>query len=147
MGANTHGKKAKLFLFLPRITLFAFQVACEALGSPEPSIKWFKDGQEIRDSVIPSPRQRGNDEGHGRSVVELQVLGSADAGVYTCRASNELGFRDLNFTLSVDAGSGAGQHAVVTEARPLNSTVREGESATLVCRVKSIARPHIKWLK
>ena len=81
----------------------------------------------------------------GLSTVELQVLGTVDAGIYTCLARNSAGIKDLNYTLNVDLKSV--QHAVVTEAGPTNSTVVEGQRATLRCKVKSVELPHIKWLK
>ncbi len=124
-----------------------FKVSCEAIGNPIPRIRWFKDGQEIKDSVV--PREKSPSGTPKRSSVELQVLGTVDAGVYTCAADNGVGgVRYANYTLNVDLGSAsASQHAVVTEAGPANSTVVEGDIATLRCKVKSTSRPHIKWLK
>ena len=43
-----------------------FAVSCEALGSPQPEIFWFKDGQHIDESVSFK---------NGRSTVEFSVLG------------------------------------------------------------------------
>ena len=145
-------------LFSSQFTLtltFAKQISCEAIGFPAPYIRWFKDGEEIRDSVLPRrPRhyQRPRDVppgSPGRSTVELQVLGTVDAGTYTCSAENPAARREVNFTLKVDPGSSSSsvQHAIVTEAGPANSTVVEGDAATLRCRVKSVSQPHIKWLK
>ena len=114
-----------------------FKVTCEALGSPQPDIFWFKDGQHIDETVH---YQRG------RSIVEFQVMGTADSGVYSCRARNMFGEQTKNYTLEVKQPSGT-MHAIVTEAGPANSTVLEGETATLQCRVKSLNPPHLKWLK
>lgn len=69
-----------------------FKVSCEALGSPQPEILWFKDGQYIVENVH---YQRG------KSTVEFSVMGGADAGVYTCKASNLVGESETNFTLKV----------------------------------------------
>jgi hypothetical protein len=117
------------------------QVSCEALGVPRPSIAWFKDGHPIHDSVLP---RRASD---GRSTVELNVMGPADAGTYTCMAANHLGTVDTNFTLEVNMGSAAARSAIVTEAVLDNGVVHVGEVASLRCRVKSLMLPHIKWLK
>ena len=114
-----------------------FKVSCEALGSPEPEIFWFKDGQHIHESVH---YQRG------KSTVEFSIFGTADAGVYTCRARNLIGENTIDFTLEVDQPSGA-THAIVTEVGPANKTVKVDDTATLQCKVKSLAPPHIKWLK
>ena len=115
-----------------------FKVSCEALGSPQPELYWFKNGQHISDSVV---NQRG------RSTVELHIYGTADSGTYTCRARNLLGEETMNFTLTVEPPQGA-PRAIVTEAGPINTTVTVGDEAVLQCKVKSIDQsPHIKWLK
>ncbi len=124
-----------------------FKVSCEALGSPKPEVFWFKDGKHLTESVR---YERG---GGGRSAVELNVWNASDAGVYTCRARNLVGERSVNFTLAVEKPPPtqnhppAATHAIVTESGPVSTTVAEGELATLRCRVKSLAPPHIKWLK
>lgn len=51
-----------------------------------------------------------------------------------------------NYTLEVRQPLGT-THAIVTEAGPADASVFVGEEATLQCRVKSLAPPHIKWLK
>ena len=59
--------------------------------------------------------------------------------MYTCRAGNDVGVRDLNFTLTVNAdddigGSGGNfkLQAVVIEAGPENGTdVRAGDTAVM----------------
>ena len=114
-----------------------FKVSCEALGSPQPEIFWFKDGQHIHEPVH---YQRG------RSTVELNVMGPADSGMYTCRAKNMLGEQTMNYTLEVKNIVG-GPHAIVTVAGPSNKTVVVGGEATLQCRVKSIYPPTVQWLK
>ncbi|XP_059082808.1 fibroblast growth factor receptor-like 1 isoform X2 [Tigriopus californicus] len=115
----------------------SFKVGCEALGSPEPNIFWFKDGQRITESV---------QYHQGRSILEFSILGTADSGVYTCHAQNVIGDRTKNFTLGVKQTVGT-THAIVTEVGPTNTTVIAGGSTTLQCKVKSLDRPHVKWLK
>ena len=115
-----------------------FTVFCEALGSPQPEISWFKDGQPIDESV------RGAYK--GRSHLEFSILGSADSGTYTCEASNAVDRVRVNYELEVKQTVGT-THAIVTSAGPANTTVKAGESASLQCRVKSLAKPYIKWLK
>ena len=59
--------------------------------------------------------------------------------MYTCRAGNDVGVRDLNFTLTVNAdddiGGSGGKfklQAVVIEAGPENGTdVRTGDTAVM----------------
>ena len=106
-----------------------FKVSCDALASPRPQILWYKDGQPIDEHV----HYRA-----GRSTLEFSVLGSADAGGYSCRARNLVGERALNFTLDVRRTAG-GSHAVVTQSGP-NTTVTEGDTAQLECQV---GRPRV----
>ena len=50
------------------------------------------------------------------------------------RARNLIGEKTLNYTLEVRPTAGA-THAIVTEvAGPANTTVAEGDTATLACR-------------
>jgi len=116
-----------------------FEARCEALGSPQPEIFWFKDGVHISDAVRFEPDT-------GASSLEFSVLGAADEGVYTCRARNMMGERTVNYTLEVRRPAGAAAHAIVTGVGP-DATAVEGESVSLQCRVKSITSPHVKWLK
>ena len=111
-----------------------FKISCEALGSPQPEIFWFKNNLHIDDNVH---YQRG------KSTVEIEVMGMADSGIYTCRARNLIGEKTLNFTLEVEHTE---PHAIVTHVQT-NTNVYVGEEATLQCKVKSIPRPIIKWLK
>jgi hypothetical protein len=126
------------------LLFFTIQVTCEALGSPRPTLQWLKDGYPIRDSVLPRPSSSSDQQSpsstfqsasSGVSTVELQVLGTADDGIYTCRAGNDVGVRDHNYTLTVtnDDGSAASKlHAIVTEAGPENGTdVRVGDAAVM----------------
>jgi hypothetical protein len=66
-------------LFHTKLVGDTFKVSCEALGNPQPEIFWFKDSQHIDESVHFQK---------GKSTVEFSVMGTADAGVYTCRARN-----------------------------------------------------------
>ena len=115
-----------------------FKASCEALGSPQPEIFWFKDGHHIDESVHYQD---------GKSTVEFSVMGTADSGVYTCRARNLVGERTMNFTLDVRSKPGVAAHAIVTDSGPMNTTVVAGDAAMLQCRVKAVSPPHIKWLK
>jgi hypothetical protein len=76
---------------------------CRADGEPEPSIRWYKDGELVRTSQIDPKSQRivlpaG-------SLFFLRVLHSrreSDSGVYWCMAQNEFGVaRSRNATLDI----------------------------------------------
>jgi len=88
--------------------------------------------------------------GLGRSSVQLTVLGSVDAGTYTCLARNSVGFGEQNFTLDVRLPQAAQASAAVVTETTSDGSVHVGERATLRCRVRAAvtsAKPNIKWLK
>ena len=70
-----------------------FKISCEAVGSPQPQIYWFKNNILIDDNVL---YQRG------KSTVEIEVMGMEDSGSYKCIARNLIGFITLNFSLYVE---------------------------------------------
>ena len=116
-----------------------FRAFCDILGSPMPSVKWYKDGHQIREPV--------KTFADGRSTVEFEVLGTADSGTYSCRATNQAGENVLHFRLDVLMPEGGVPPAVVTDVGPDNATVVMGESISLHCTVRSFEKPRIKWLK
>ena len=59
-----------------------FQLKCESLGSPEPSIVWLKNGRKLERAVVEEAK------GGRVSLVKLVVMGTDDAGLYTCKARN-----------------------------------------------------------
>ncbi|RZC32266.1 I-set, and/or C1-set domain containing protein [Asbolus verrucosus] len=76
---------------------------CHAVGEPEPTVTWFKDGLPLRTAPQDARSHRvllpaGN-------LFFLRVVQSrkeSDAGVYWCEASNALGkARSRNATLTV----------------------------------------------
>lgn len=58
-------------------------IQCSALGSPQPSISWFKDGTPI----TPSPRITVDSVGH----LQIANLQNTDEGGYHCVATNVVG--------------------------------------------------------
>ena len=113
-----------------------FKVSCEAIGSPQPEIFWFKDGTHIDRNVHFQ---------NGKSTVEFVIFGTADSGSYKCSARNLFGVVNQTFTLEVEQPSEP--PAVVTEVVSEDSTVYVQEMATLHCKVTAKAIPEIKWLK
>ena len=114
----------------------SFKIACGATGNPEPDIFWFKDGVPFDADGI---KYR-----NGKSTIKMKNLMEVDSAVYTCHARNLVGAVTRNVTLSVERP--------LSEQQPLvsgsgNTSVKAGDTASLQCRVKSAAPPHIKWLK
>jgi len=121
--------------YYPKQSGESFRVMCEALGNPRPEIFWYKDGLPFDADGI---RYK-----NGKSTIKMKNLMEVDSAVYTCQAKNLVGSVTKNYTLNVEVPisdqptvSGAG-----------NMSVLVGDTASLQCRVKSKAPPHIKWLK
>ena len=64
----------------------SIKMACSFTGLPVPSVKWFKDGREVK----PSPDFRFDHDGSNASMVVKQSI-SADTGIYECVAQNVAG--------------------------------------------------------
>jgi len=111
------------------------RISCGALGKPEPHITWYKNGHELLENVR---------EKHGKSVLLIRGLMVRDQGTYSCVARNMVGETKKDFSLVMEDG---GSEQPDFSHSPMNRTVREGETATFDCRVRSAQRAHIKWLK
>jgi echinoid protein len=127
-------------------------VSCHVRGRPKPQIRWYKDGAPItefdglwRIDTIPSftdvisfdVKSTLYWEGSNRDNNKMRI---EDAGVYSCKASNEI---SLN-TLSSD------MQLIVEYAPMLNSTADKvaidiNQSAILVCRCHSVPAPTYTW--
>ncbi|OAD62661.1 Muscle M-line assembly protein unc-89 [Eufriesea mexicana] len=62
----------------------------EVAGTPEPEVKWYKDGQEVSaDARIKITRDSKRQESYDLTVT---LVKGSDGGVYEVRAENELGY-------------------------------------------------------
>ena len=80
--------------------------SCVAVGDPYPSITWIRDdGSEImNDSMRISVYASQQDQGGVvfiHSILEICSVEAADAGYYTCVASNSLGSSNSSFQVDV----------------------------------------------
>ncbi|KAJ8267100.1 hypothetical protein GJAV_G00138390 [Gymnothorax javanicus] len=103
------------------------------LGHPEPNVTWEKDGVPLN----------GSDERYtvlnGKLV--LSPTQKRDSGMYVCVASNPAGFRK-----SRPAFLSAFVRPVLVQ-RPLDVTVRVGETAWFSCMVQGDPMPSVKWTR
>ncbi|XP_037068605.1 fibroblast growth factor receptor-like 1 [Pollicipes pollicipes] len=111
------------------------QLSCVSSGYPEPEVKWYKEGRV----VLPSTRVQVK----GGQLTFTQLLRS-DEGVFICVAANIFGSANHSFSLRTTEPI---SHDPVFVGAPSNTTVYEGETAVLQCRVQSISKAHIKWLR
>ncbi|XP_007942419.2 hemicentin-2 [Orycteropus afer afer] len=103
-------------------------LVCEASGVPPPRVIWYRGSLEM----ILAP------EGFGSGTLRIQATQERDAGVYTCRAINELGDASAEIRLEV------GYMPRLMEP-PQNVTVEFGKNALLVCRVTGRPPPTVTW--
>ncbi|XP_043223787.1 fibroblast growth factor receptor-like 1 [Amphibalanus amphitrite] len=111
------------------------RLTCTTSGYPEPQVKWYKSGHAVLKSV--------RVQIHGPTLVFTQLVPSDD-GVYICVASNVFGSANHSFTLQTTEPLSPDP---VFLAAPANTTVHEGEMAVLQCRIQSISKAHIKWVR
>ncbi|KAJ8347591.1 hypothetical protein SKAU_G00261800 [Synaphobranchus kaupii] len=102
-------------------------------GHPEPNITWKKDGVPLNST----------DERytvfHGKLVISPAQKN--DSGTYVCVASNTVGVRESRAArLSVFARP-------VLSRKPLDLTVRVGETARFSCEVQGDPMPSVKWTR
>uniref|UniRef100_A0A2K5KA06 Hemicentin-2 n=1 Tax=Colobus angolensis palliatus TaxID=336983 RepID=A0A2K5KA06_COLAP len=103
-------------------------LVCEASGVPPPRVIWYRGGLEM----ILAP------EGSSSGKLRIPVAQERDAGIYTCRAVNELGDASAEIQLAVG-------HAPQLTELPRDVTVELGRSALLACRATGRPPPMVTW--
>ncbi|KAL6061908.1 hypothetical protein STEG23_031527, partial [Scotinomys teguina] len=101
---------------------------CVASGVPPPRIIWYRGGLE----VILAP------EGSKSGILRIPAAQERDAGLYTCRAVNELGDASAEIQLVVG-------HAPRLTEPPQDVTVVLGKSVFLTCRATGRPPPIVTW--
>ncbi|XP_033465608.1 ADAMTS-like protein 1 isoform X4 [Epinephelus lanceolatus] len=86
---------APVFLQKPMTSL---ELRCEALGNPEPSLTWTKNGKELNYNSRVGLLSTGS--------LRIQSPSKADEGVYTCTARNRFGLTSLSSWLQISGGKG-----------------------------------------
>ncbi|XP_065302130.1 hemicentin-1-like isoform X4 [Dermacentor albipictus] len=74
------------------------KLECRVTGSPEPSLRWMKDGAPLFANDLQDSRFTFLS---GGQTLLVQVSTASDAGVYECEASNPEGSDELQYVLSV----------------------------------------------
>lgn len=132
-------KMEKLLHAVPASTTVKFR--CQAMGNPLPSLRWYKNGNELRkDQRIGGYKIRD----HMWSLIMESVVPS-DKGNYTCVVENEYG--SLRHTYQLDVVERSPHRPILQAGLPANQTAVVGSNVDFVCRVFSDPQPHIQWLK
>ncbi|KAL4005241.1 hypothetical protein ACER0C_004954 [Sarotherodon galilaeus] len=132
-------KMEKLLHAVPASTTVRFR--CQAMGNPLPSLRWYKNGNELRkDQRIGGYKIRD----HMWTLIMESVVPS-DKGNYTCVVENEYG--SLRHTYQLDVVERSPHRPILQAGLPANQTAMVGSNVEFVCRVFSDPQPHIKWFK
>uniref|UniRef100_A0ABI8A9U9 Ig-like domain-containing protein n=1 Tax=Felis catus TaxID=9685 RepID=A0ABI8A9U9_FELCA len=103
-------------------------LVCEVSGVPPPRVVWYRGGLEM----ILGP------EGSSSGTLRIPATRERDAGVYTCRAVNEMG--DASAEIRLEVG-----YAPQLMELPRDVTVELGRSALLACRAVGRPPPRVTW--
>ncbi|XP_033962060.1 ADAMTS-like protein 1 isoform X1 [Pseudochaenichthys georgianus] len=76
----------------------SLELRCEALGNPEPSLTWTKNGKELHYNSRVGLLSSGS--------LRIQSPSKPDEGLYTCTANNRLGTTSLSSLLQITGGKG-----------------------------------------
>ena len=110
------------------------EFTCEVSGSPKPKITWLYAGNEI--VVSEKYEIRENED---TITLKVRDIAEEDAGLYTCRLTNELGIVESTATM-----------AVATRAKFVDRlqdvSVVSGGETTLACSFICEPRPNVTWL-
>uniref|UniRef100_A0A1B6FN80 Obscurin n=1 Tax=Cuerna arida TaxID=1464854 RepID=A0A1B6FN80_9HEMI len=111
----------------------------EVEGTPEPTVKWFKNGQELTgDAHIKISRDTQRVENYNMTFTLVKV---ADGGEYEVRASNEMGTAITKTTVLVQTAP------EILSSDMKDRTVYESLSTIFQVEAKGVPRPDAKWYK
>ena len=127
-------------------------LSCPAFGRPEPTVEWLRDGRPIAaepGSQVREIRKTRRGQQHVQIVLSangqrLHLLKSsgADAGRYTCVASNAAGEDKRDFNVEIQVAPTIGDMQL-----PRSTVIEVGRSKVLECDAKGSPAPEITWFK
>lgn len=111
---------------------------CEVIGSPVPSITWFKDGERVEDTARYQTRSNGK-----RATLTVTNATLDDEGDYKCVAENPLGSAFCSCELLVNEANAKPEFR--EKMKPFNAV--EGETTTFSVQVTGNPQPLIDWYR
>ncbi|XP_030580741.1 fibroblast growth factor receptor 1-A-like [Archocentrus centrarchus] len=103
---------------------------CQATGNPVPSLRWYKNGDEIRD--------------HEWTLIKESVAPS-DKGNYTCVVQNEYG--SLRHTYQLEVVERSPHKPILQAGLQAHRIAVVGSDVEFACTVIGEPQPQIQWLK
>ncbi|XP_043277221.1 obscurin isoform X7 [Venturia canescens] len=113
----------------------------EISGTPDPEIKWFKDGEVLEvsaDARIKITRDKQRKESYD---LTLNLLKGSDGGVYEVKAENEMGSISCKSKVIVLTAP------AIVSSDFADCTIYETQSATFTIKASGLPRPDAKWFK
>lgn len=108
-------------------------LSCQASGHPPPVISWQKYGVRLDPATLFL---------HRNGSMLIRSVQPNDAGLYTCTASNEAGYDDMDINVSVLVPPYVNWNTLKNRTE-----IVVGHSVTLECPVHAFPRPNISWVK
>ncbi|CAI2304070.1 unnamed protein product [Caenorhabditis sp. 36 PRJEB53466] len=128
----------------------SFTLKCAVTGDPFPEIKWYRNGQLVRNG----PRTILETSPDGTCLLTVKESTMSDEGIYRCEAENAHGKAKTQATAHVQMALGKTEKPKVDEGKPpkfilelTDMTVSIGSVIDLECKVTGIPNPSVKWSK
>lgn len=112
-------------------------IDCVATGSPQPDVKWYKNGQLITPTIRISFAADG-------TRLKIDHVKESDAGQYLCKATNFLGSKETSAFLTVQTSR---QLPPKIKIKPYDLEAIPESTIELPCRADGVPKPDIVWKK
>ncbi|XP_030018602.1 ADAMTS-like protein 1 isoform X3 [Sphaeramia orbicularis] len=105
----------------------SLELRCNAVGNPQPSVTWTKNGKELPHSSRVGPLSTGS--------LRIQSPNKVDEGLYTCTARNHLGSTSLSSWVQITGGKGRNcvQGNTMGENGPVCAERNNSSQSTQLC--------------
>ncbi|CAD6189828.1 unnamed protein product [Caenorhabditis auriculariae] len=127
-----------------------FILKCAVTGDPTPEIKWYRNGQLVRNG----PRSVVETSPDGTCSLTIKECTMSDEGIYRCEAENKHGKAKTQATAHVQMALGKTEKPKMDEGKPpkfiielSDMTVAVGSIIDLECKVTGVPNPTVKWSK
>ena len=101
---------------------------CIALGGPDNSLQWQKDGEDFGGAI----------DGSENTLTLINITVFNDSGVYTCVASNAAGTGSASVSLNISP---------VFDLHPTSITTSNGTVQTFMCNAMAFPEPTYVWVR
>lgn len=113
------------------------KLECVAVGTPSPTITWFKENRVIQSTN----RIHLSVDG---TILEIRDAKESDSGLYICEARNSFGYREVSANLKVVESNNRRPKLVY---KPYDMEAIEGSTIEIPCKAIGDPVPGIQWRK